>query len=129
MGYKVFVNFAISSLLLFPAWLPVVISSKPLKTKRAKVFVFKGSKEAGTWETVLGVRGKQLQEMEWVEGAGNRGEESRLSSGLCERGKGGGVGERGRILAAVKVAVGIALSFFPVLSSMVPVCFQARKMR
>lgn len=52
-SYKVFVNFVISSLLLFPAWFPVVISSKTLKTKRAKVFVFKGSKETGNWETGL----------------------------------------------------------------------------
>lgn len=89
----------------------------------------RAARKQGPGKQYSGVRGKQLQEMEWVEGAGNRGEESRLSSGLCERGKGGGVGERGRILAAVKVAVGIALSFFPVLSSMVPVCFQARKMR
>lgn len=43
-----FFNFVISSL-LFPVCFPVMINSKTLKTKRAKVFVFKGSKEAGDW--------------------------------------------------------------------------------
>lgn len=33
------------------------------------------------------------------------------------------------VLAEMKVKVLIALSFFPVLSSDVPVCFQARKMK
>lgn len=35
--------------MLFPVYFLVVINGKIPKTKRAELFVFKGSKEAGSW--------------------------------------------------------------------------------
>lgn len=56
--------------MLFPVCFPVMINSKTLKTKRAKVFVFKGSKEARNWGRQHSRGwGQQLQGMEWVERA------------------------------------------------------------
>lgn len=49
----------------------------------------RAARKQGTGRQYSSVRGKQLQEREWVEGAGNRGEESRLCSGLFEKGKRG----------------------------------------